>query len=67
MQSALEAAEDVKSTIEKFNDIEKNREERREFEFLQIHHVKKRGRPLSAVLAGLDKNAPNLKRTRRNK
>ncbi|KAI0990836.1 hypothetical protein K3495_g17351, partial [Podosphaera aphanis] len=55
LRSAFEAAEDVKSTIEKLNDIERNREERREFELLKTHYVKEWGRPLSAVLAGLDK------------
>ncbi|POS81791.1 hypothetical protein EPUL_006475, partial [Erysiphe pulchra] len=56
LRGAYEAAEDVKSTLERLQEVERTREEKKEFELLRSHYAQEWGRPLSAVLADLKRN-----------
>ena len=56
LRGAFEAAEDAKSTLERLQEFEKDREERKEFELLRTHYTREWGRPLSAVLAGINED-----------
>ncbi|RKF78789.1 hypothetical protein GcC1_052039, partial [Golovinomyces cichoracearum] len=50
-----EKVENVKARLERLAEVKKTREEKREFELLKNHYVKQWGRPLSSVLAEIEK------------